>query len=97
MNIQEAVKISLETQKAISRKEYKNTLYLIPTNNANSLVALFSKINEEYKLPCRGWQPFADDLIADDWFVTDMSYKHSILDCSRNKIKKAIDINHIYS
>ena len=97
MNIQEAVKESIETKRAISRKDYKNRIYLIPTNNSNSLVAIFSKVKNEYKLPCRGWQPFADDLMANDWYVTDISYTHSILDFSKNKIKKAIDINDIYS
>lgn len=88
MNIQEAVKESLITKKAISRREYENGVFLIPTNNANSLVALCSA----KRLPCRGWQPFADDLIADDWYITDISYEHSILDYSKRGIRKAIDI-----
>ena len=93
MNIQEAVKKSLENKKAISRREYDNEIFLIPTNDVNSLVALCSKRN----LPCRGWQPFADDLMADDWYVTDISYIHSILDYSKKDIRKAIDIGGIYS
>lgn len=93
MNIQEAVKKSLENKKAISRRKYENGSFLIPTDNVNSLVALCS----ERRLPCRGWQPFADDLIADDWYVTDISYEHSILDYSKRDIKKAVDIGNIYS
>ena len=50
MNIQEAVKKSLENKKAISRREYDNEIFLIPTNDVNSLVALCSKRS----LPCRG-------------------------------------------
>lgn len=94
MNIQEAVKTSLITKKAISRKEYlkeyenKNEIFLIPTNDVYTLVALCSKRN----LPTRGWQPFANDLIADDWYITDISYEHSILDQSKSIIRKAIDI-----
>lgn len=87
MNIQEAVKESIKTKKMISRKSYEEGIYLIPTNNVCHLVALFSKYGDEYKLPVRGWQPFADDLIANDWFVTDESYVHSILD-EGYKIKK---------
>lgn len=93
MNIQEAVKKGLENKKAISRREYENETFLIPTNDVNSLVALCSP----RRLPCRGWQPFADDLIADDWYVTDIGYAHSILDYSKNDIRKAIDTRHIYS
>lgn len=87
MNINEAVKESLITKRAISRQVYENRTFLIPTNDSNSLVALCS----EKRLPCRGWQPFADDLIADDWYVTDISYEHSILDYSKRSIRKAID------
>lgn len=93
MNINEAVKESLITKRAISRRVYENRIFLIPTNDSNSLVALCS----EKRLPCRGWQPFADDLIADDWYVTDISYEHSILDYSKRSIRKAIDNCEIYS
>lgn len=77
MNIQEAVNESLKTKNMISRKAYKDT-YLIPTNNPYSLVVIY--IKEKGRLPSRGWQPNANDLIADDWYITNESYQNLIIE-----------------
>lgn len=76
MNIQEAVKESLRTKKTIKRKNSATECVLMPTNTYD-LVVIWAA--NQRRLPCRGWQPSADDLIADDWCVTDIDYQNLIL------------------
>ena len=78
MNIQDAVKESLNTKKMIARKYYGEDVKFIPTNDCYNLVALFS--NKKGRLPGRGWQPSADDLIADDWYITKTSYSELVIE-----------------
>lgn len=40
---------------------------LLPTNTPDCCI-IETKLS---KNPCRGWQPMAEDLVADDWIVTD--------------------------
>lgn len=76
MNIQEAVRESLESKKMIARKSISQVAF-IPTNNPIFLVVIVDKKNR--RLPGKGWQPSAQDLIADDWYVTDRDYQNLIL------------------
>lgn len=68
MNIQEAVKESLQNKKMIARKSI-SYLAFIPTNDVFNRIMIVDIKNR--RLPGRGWQPDADDLIANDWYVTD--------------------------
>ena len=77
MNIQEAVKESLKIKKMFTRKSLENYIGFIPTNDPYMLVMLVDMQNKS-RLPCRGWQPTADDLIRDDWYVTDNYYQNLI-------------------
>lgn len=69
MNIQEAVKESLKTQKMFTRKKLEKYVNFIPTDDPKYLIMLVDVKNR--RLPGKGWQPYAEDLIADDWYVTD--------------------------
>lgn len=68
MNIQEAVKESQSQNKMIARKSI-SYLAFIPTNDVINRVMIVDIKNR--RLPGKGWQPDANDLIADDWYVTD--------------------------
>ena len=76
MNIQEAVKESIKTNKLIRRKNSVTSTVFMPTNTYD-LIVVWS--NDKKRLPVRGWQPSADDLMADDWYVTDIDYQNLIL------------------
>ena len=67
MNIQEAVKESQKQNKMIARKSI-SYLAFIPTNDVFNRIMIVDIKNR--RLPGRGWQPDANDLIANDWYVT---------------------------
>ncbi len=67
MNIQEAVKESMETKKLMARKSV-SYLAFMPTNDVFNRIMLVDIKNR--RLPGKGWQPDANDLIAQDWYVT---------------------------
>lgn len=75
MNIQEAIKESMRTQKLIKRKSGVTSTMIMPTNTYELMVIWSGNKN---RLPARCWQPSADDLIANDWYVTDVDYKELI-------------------
>ena len=77
MNIQEAVKESLKKKKMFTRKGLDNYIGFVPTNDPYMLVMLVD-IRIKSRLPGRGWQPTADDLIRNDWYVTDRDYQNLI-------------------
>lgn len=66
MNIQDAVKKALEINGYItgSDKHLKNFLFIKPTDGINCCIVCVTK-----KRSRRGWQPYARDLISDDWEV----------------------------
>lgn len=68
MNIQDAVKESQSKNKMIARKSI-SYLAFIPTNDVINRVMIVDIKNR--RLPGKGWQPDANDLIANDWYVTD--------------------------
>lgn len=44
-----------------------NVAKIMPTNSVDCcIITSFSARN-----PCRGWQPTAGDLVAEDWIITD--------------------------
>ena len=74
MNIQEAVKESLRTQKIIARKRDQGHIGFIPTNDSFKMVMIVDLIRK--RPPGRRWQPRAEDLVADDWYITDKNYTY---------------------
>lgn len=75
MNIQEAILNSLESKKMFTRKGLENYIRFVPTNDPYMLIMLID-VKTESRLPSRGWQPTADDLISNEWYVTDVSYQN---------------------
>lgn len=69
MTLSEAVKLSKETNKAITRNisHFEGT-YLIPTKET---IFIGFDNGKEKKDPAFGWQPNEQDLIADDWILID--------------------------
>lgn len=66
MNIQEATKKALKTGVTIRRAGWPTIhISIKPTNTPDCCLCYRDKKN-----PRRGWQPVAEDLIADDWIVT---------------------------
>lgn len=78
MNIQDAVKESLKTKRMITRRNIKNRVMFIPTNDVLNRIMIID--SECKRLPGRGWQPDANDLIADDWILTNVNYQNFIND-----------------
>lgn len=68
MNIQEAVMKSLENNKMIARESI-SYLAFIPTNDVFNRIMIVDIKNR--RLPGKGWQPDANDLIAEDWYLTE--------------------------
>lgn len=75
MNIKEAIEKSLKTKKMIARKSI-SYLTFIPTNDVDNRIMVVDIKNR--RLPGKGWQPDANDLIADDWYVTTKDYQNLI-------------------
>lgn len=68
MFIHEAVKEAMVKKCYIKRATawWGNITKLLPTNTQDCIV-----IYSNSKPPRRGWEPNAEDLIADDWIVVD--------------------------
>ena len=75
MYIHEAIRARTAERPFITRKRWVDdygsyshlSVKLLPTDTPDCCV-LESKLS---KNPCRGWQPMAGDLLADDWIITD--------------------------
>ena len=75
MNIQEAVKQALEERKYIERELFENKtayreLKIRPTNSSESCIAYTFDKNGKEVNHCKMLSPTADDLMADDWIVS---------------------------
>ena len=68
MNIQEAIEEGIKQRKMIARKSI-SYLAFIPTNDVFKRIMVLDIKNR--RLPGKGWQPDANDLLANDWYVTD--------------------------
>ena len=66
MLISEAVAEAMQTRACIKRKchDWPIGIKIMPTNTSDCCVLLAKN-----KAPCRGWEPQAKDLIADDWEI----------------------------
>lgn len=73
MNISEAIKARTIEKQYITRELWQAELWpasdlkVLPTNTPDCCVL----ISQASRGPCRGWQPQAEDLCADDWIVVD--------------------------
>ena len=67
LNIQEAARRAITESCAMSRKEWDSEyrFRVEPTNTPDLCVCHSFAM----KTPGRGWQPSAEDLIADDWYL----------------------------
>lgn len=70
MYIHEAVEKSLKSGAAITRAKawWGYQVGIIPTNGDGCCIAVMME-GTEIKNPCRGWQPVAEDLMAEDWVL----------------------------
>lgn len=75
MNIIEAIKSTDKNAPFITRQKWQHLVgspygapKLLPTSSPDGMI-LHSKANGKEN-PRRGWQPTAEDLIADDWKTT---------------------------
>lgn len=75
MYINEAIKKSIKVGGYITRVQWRNNLIIKPTNTDDCCIAK-SRMNPHR----RGWQPFAEDLIADDWAVADDDFSIILYD-----------------
>ena len=66
MNIQEATKKAVVIDGYITggRKEFKNTVFIKPMDGNGGCIVCINKDNSR-----RGWQPYAGDLMSDNWEV----------------------------
>lgn len=67
MFIHEAAKAAIEKNCFMKRENawWAENVKLFPTNTQDCIV-IYSKT----KPPCRGWEPNAEDLMADDWLIS---------------------------
>lgn len=72
MYIHEAIQARTADEPFISREKWADTfgakrgVRLFPTSSPDGMIV----VSQTAKAPCRGWQPTAEDLVADDWIVT---------------------------
>lgn len=64
MSIWEAAKAVLEKGGYITRQKFNMAVVIVPTDTSDCCIAKIDKSHSR-----RGWQPKANDLIADDWIV----------------------------
>lgn len=74
MFIHEAIQRRVLDKPYITRKAWdhlatesvETAIMILPTNTPDCCIIM----SANGKNPCRGWQPTAEDLVADDWMVT---------------------------
>lgn len=89
MNIQKAVKAALEQNKWITRPEWENHTRFEPTNGPECIILKVIKDGKVIRSSLTGWQPQADDLMADDWKIVEK--------CDYNGHSHHIKMNHSHS
>lgn len=69
MLISEAVEKAKRENKYITRQKlgWVNCVKIKPTDTSDCCIVM----QIEKKSSCRGWQPYAEDLVANDWMVLD--------------------------
>lgn len=68
MYIHEAVEKALDNKKYITTPEFEDLAKIKPTNTRENCIVMFADGSHPSKY---GWQPTAEDLIRNDWIVTD--------------------------
>ena len=68
MNIYEAVKEALKTDKCIITPDFEGVIKIKPTNESGNCIVLKADGSNPSK---HGWNPQADELIREDWIVVD--------------------------
>ncbi|QOP54909.1 DUF2829 domain-containing protein [Lacticaseibacillus paracasei] len=67
MKISNAIELDKKTRRGIARRAWSgSSIYVVPTNT-DAFMILRDRTGE--RSPKRGWQPSADDLTANDWYV----------------------------
>lgn len=65
MLLKKAVEIALQCKNCyITRKSWKKDIYILPTNSIDCCVLM-----SDNQQSAPRWNPYADDLIANDWIV----------------------------
>lgn len=78
MNIQEATKKAMEEDAYITRREnqrysgYSRIGVIKPSNSHDTCAIMTLDEKGRTENYCRNWNPTADDLMADDWYVIHM-------------------------
>ena len=68
MNINEAVKKTMEKGNCMTLPEFNGGAKIKPTNGRGNCIVM----NADGSNPSKyGWQPSADELIRDDWLLVD--------------------------
>lgn len=68
MNINEAVKKTMEKGNCMTLPEFKGGAKIKPTNGRGNCIVM----NADGSNPSKsGWQPSADELMRDDWLIVD--------------------------
>lgn len=67
MTINEAVKLSIKENKCITRSGNPFLIYILPTDTTNCCIGFLKDENGNLKKSAVRWNPYTEDLIADDW------------------------------
>lgn len=67
MHISDAVAAAIKSGQCIARRKWESPyrFRIEPTDTPDGCICH----SKAMKNPCRGWQPTAEDLLADDWFL----------------------------
>lgn len=68
MNIFEAVTIAVREEKYITTPEFAGKIKIKPTNGDGNCILMHADGSNPSKY---GWQPTADDLMREDWIITE--------------------------
>ena len=66
MNIYEATQKAIESGQCISREEWRKAVKIRPTDSSGNCILMMWDGSKPSK---HGWQPRAEDLIAQDWEI----------------------------
>lgn len=67
MTINEAVKLSIKENKCITRIGNPFPVYILLTDTTDCCIGFLKDENGNLKKSAVRWNPYAEDLIADDW------------------------------
>lgn len=70
MKIGEAVKQALDEGKCITRDAYLDIVKMWPISKGTPLTIMMA----DGSLPCKNWNPTAEDLMAEDWILVNWRF-----------------------